>query len=203
MSINTKQCVIIDTDCANLNSVKFALLRLGAKVTISDKANIINNAERIILPGVGSAKAAMQSLRNKNLVSVIQNLQQPVLGICLGMQLLTTRSFEAGLDNECLGILNTEITELNTNNQPSPHMGWNQIKPNSHPLFKNIPINSYVYYVHSYRAPLSDLTLATSEYGEKFSGAIGKNNFMGVQFHPEKSASIGSKILNNFLELTL
>lgn len=203
MSQTKKDCVIIDTGCANLNSVKYALERLNASIEISDDPEIINSASRLILPGVGSAKAAMESLHNKQLIKVIQHLQQPVLGICLGMQLLSNSSNEGNQTTPCLGILDTNITQLNSKERALPHMGWNQLIITDHPLFQGLTQNSYVYFVHSYRAPVSHLSLAQCQYGETFSAAIGKNNFMGVQFHPEKSAATGSTILNNFLELTL
>lgn len=195
-------CVIINTECANLNSVKYALERLDIAVTVSDDANIIENASHVILPGVGSAKAAMLSLQQKNLIDTIKSLHQPVLGICLGMQLLTNFSTEGNTVTKCLGIIDTQIEPLISESLPLPHMGWNQLIHQQHSLFKNIPQNSHVYFVHGYRAPESDFTLATSKYDETFSAAIGMNNFMGVQFHPEKSATIGGQILKNFMEIS-
>lgn len=220
MSANTDEfdVVIIDTGCANLSSVRFAFERLGANFLVTDDKASIKAAKRVVLPGVGSAGAAMASLTEKALVELIQGLTQPVLGVCLGMQMLTLLSKERGgqaldcqaHDCKCLGIIPTEIDELNSQTLkaeglPLPHMGWNQLtfsNPSQvHPLFAGVEAGSYVYFVHSYRAPLSDYTLAQCRYGEDFSAAIGKDNFMGVQFHPEKSAAVGAQILGNFLKM--
>ncbi|ASK69442.1 imidazole glycerol phosphate synthase subunit HisH [Shewanella bicestrii] len=212
-NIDEFDVVIIDTGCANLSSVRFAFERLGAKVLVTDDKASIKAAKRVVLPGVGSAGAAMASLSEKALVELIQGLTQPVLGVCLGMQMLTLLSKERGgqaQDCHCLGIIPTEIDELDrqilkAEDLPLPHMGWNQLtfsNPSQvHPLFAGVPAGSYVYFVHSYRAPLSDYTLAQCRYGEDFSAAIGKDNFMGVQFHPEKSAAVGAQILGNFLKM--
>ena len=212
-NIDEFDVVIIDTGCANLSSVRFAFERLGAKVLVTDDKASIKAAKRVVLPGVGSAGAAMASLTEKALVELIQGLTQPVLGVCLGMQMLTLLSKERGgqaQDCQCLGIIPTEIDELDrqtlkAEGLPLPHMGWNQLtfsNPSQvHPLFAGVPAGSYVYFVHSYRAPLSDFTLAQCRYGEDFSAAIGKDNFMGVQFHPEKSAAVGAQILSNFLKM--
>lgn len=212
-NIDEFDVVIIDTGCANLSSVRFAFERLGAKVLVTDDKASIKAAKRVVLPGVGSAGAAMASLTEKALVELIQGLTQPVLGVCLGMQMLTLLSKERGgqaQDCQCLGIIPTEIDELDrqtlkAEGLPLPHMGWNQLtfsNPSQvHPLFAGVPAGSYVYFVHSYRAPLSDYTLAQCRYGEYFSASIGKDNFMGVQFHPEKSAAVGAQILSNFLKM--
>ncbi|WP_338055592.1 imidazole glycerol phosphate synthase subunit HisH [Shewanella gaetbuli] len=197
--------VIIDTGCANLNSVKFAFERLNANVVITADFDVIRSAARVVLPGVGTAGAAMAGLVEKDLVNLITSLTQPVMGVCLGMQMLASLSNEyGGRSNqaiECLNLVPTEIGDLDNKGLPLPHMGWNQITVTDHPLFTGIENGSYVYFVHSYRAPLSDYTLASCEYGETFSAAIGKGNFFGVQFHPEKSASVGAKILQNFLNM--
>lgn len=212
-NIDEFDVVIIDTGCANLSSVRFAFERLGAKVLVTDDKASIKAAKRVVLPGVGSAGTAMASLTEKALVELIQGLTQPVLGVCLGMQMLTLLSKERGgqaQDCQCLGIIPTEIDELDrqtlkAEGLPLPHMGWNQLTFSNpyqvHPLFAGVPAGSYVYFVHSYRAPLSDYTLAQCRYGEDFSAAIGKDNFMGVQFHPEKSAAVGAQILGNFLKM--
>ncbi|NRB23326.1 imidazole glycerol phosphate synthase subunit HisH [Shewanella sp.] len=214
MSQQTHSTVIIDTGCANLSSVRYAFERLSKDVVVSDDHRVIKAATRVVLPGVGTAGAAMASLNNKQLVALIQSLDQPVLGICLGMQIMTDTSKEqGGRDSgnktvaeksacECLGLIPTAITDLNSQGLPLPHMGWNQISPSSHPLFKDIPEASYLYFVHSYKAPLSEFTIATCEYGERFSAAIAKDNLMGVQFHPEKSGEVGARILSNFLAMT-
>jgi len=196
--------VIIDTGCANLSSVRYAFERICSDVLVSDDHAVIKAATRVVLPGVGTAGAAMASLKDKRLVELIQGLTQPVLGVCLGMQMMTQVSKEHGgreVDCECLGLIPTDVEELDSQGQPLPHMGWNQITPTTHPLFAGIPAGSYLYFVHSFRVPLSEYTIASCEYGETFSAAIAKDNFMGVQFHPEKSAAIGSKILRNFLGL--
>ncbi|QSX32154.1 imidazole glycerol phosphate synthase subunit HisH [Shewanella avicenniae] len=205
----TAETVIIDTGCANLSSVRFAFERLGADVLVTDDADAINAATRLVLPGVGSAPAAMSSLKQKNLITLVQGLTQPVLGVCLGMQLMTEKSTEQGAvaeDTPCLGLIPSEVRALDTQGLPTPHMGWNQLKPvlkngQPHPLFAGIDAGDFVYFVHSFCAPVSDYSIATSEYGETFSAAIADGNFMGVQFHPEKSAAVGAKILANFLKI--
>lgn len=210
MTNDKDSTIIIDTGCANLSSVRYAFERIGADVEISDDIDKIKAATRIVLPGVGSAQAAMASLNDKALVDTIKSLTQPVLGVCLGMQIMTNSSTERGnfatkSDAEgcrCLGLIDTEICDLDSHGQPLPHMGWNQITPTAHPLFNGIAPGSFVYFVHSYRAPVSQYTIAQSEYGEPFSAAIAKDNFMGVQFHPEKSAAIGAQILKNFIKMT-
>jgi len=197
--------VIIDTGCANLSSVRFAFERLNANVVVSADFDVIRSAARVVLPGVGTAGAAMDALKQKNLIELIKSLTQPVMGVCLGMQMLASLSNEHGGRSEqditCLGLVPTDIGDLDSKGLPLPHMGWNQIDVGDHPLFSGIENGSYVYFVHSYRAPISEYTLASSTYGESFSAAIGKNNFFGVQFHPEKSAKVGAQILQNFLNM--
>ncbi|MGI2108644.1 imidazole glycerol phosphate synthase subunit HisH [Shewanella frigidimarina] len=199
--------VIIDTGCANLSSVRFAFERLNANVLVSADFDVIRSAARVVLPGVGTAGAAMDALKQKNLIELIKSLTQPVMGVCLGMQMLASLSNEHGGRSEqnitCLGLVSTDIGDLDSKGLPLPHMGWNQIEVSDHPLFVGIENGSYVYFVHSYRAPISEYTLASSTYGESFSAAIGKGNFFGVQFHPEKSAKVGAKILQNFLQMGL
>ena len=197
--------VIIDTGCANLSSVRFAFERLNANVLISADFDVIRSAARVVLPGVGTAGAAMDALKQKHLIELIKSLTQPVMGVCLGMQMLASLSNEHGGRSEqnitCLGLVPTDIGDLDSKGMPLPHMGWNQIELSDHPLFVGIENGSYVYFVHSYRAPISEYTLASSTYGESFSAAIGKGNFFGVQFHPEKSAKVGAQILQNFLNM--
>lgn len=193
------ETVIIDTNCANLASVKYALNRLTDKVYISADPEVIGNAKRLILPGVGTARSGMKNLHSKDLVKTIKQISQPVLGICLGMQLLCRHSQEANCD--CLAVIDTDVKLLETNELPLPHMGWNTISPIDHPLFYGVSNEQYVYFVHSYHASISDNTIATCQYGQTFSAAIAYNNFMGVQFHPEKSAATGQQILKNFLEM--
>ncbi|WP_282110290.1 imidazole glycerol phosphate synthase subunit HisH [Shewanella algicola] len=197
--------VIIDTGCANLSSVRFAFERLNANVIVSADFDVIRSGARVVLPGVGTAGAAMDALKQKNLIELIKSLTQPVMGVCLGMQILASLSNEHGGRSEqditCLGLVPTDIGDLDSKGLPLPHMGWNQIDVGEHPLFTGIENGSYVYFVHSYRAPISEYTLASSTYGESFSAAIGKDNFFGVQFHPEKSAKVGAQILQNFLNM--
>ncbi|MBV7314399.1 imidazole glycerol phosphate synthase subunit HisH [Shewanella sp. NIFS-20-20] len=203
----TDTTVIIDTGCANLNSVKFACERVLAKrldvaerrLLISADPEQIRAATRVILPGVGTARAAMRQLAHSQLLNVIPTLSQPVLGICLGMQLLCQYSSEG--DIACLGLIPSRIEPLTAEGLPVPHMGWDQLTVSDHPLFNDIESGSYVYFVHSFAAPLSSYTLASCHYGEDFSAAIGRDNFMGVQFHPEKSADVGERILRNFMEM--
>ncbi len=216
----TSNNVIVDTGCANLSSVKFAIERLGFSVLITDDIEQIKNASKVILPGVGTAKHAMANIKEKGLVETLQNLTQPVLGFCLGMQLMTESSTE-GINSlelspiscqenkeqvpitiECLGVIPTIVEPLNAQGNRLPHMGWNTLtKVTNHPILKGINVDDYFYFVHSFAAPISEYTLASCEYGSKFSAIIGRNNFIGCQFHPERSGALGSKIIQNFLEL--
>ncbi len=196
--------VIVDTGCANLSSVKFAVERLGYQVTITDDVDLIKQADKVIFPGVGSAKHAMANIKAKNLVSVLQGLTQPVLGFCLGMQLMTESSQETNEDADvpCLGLIPTKVEPLKAQGNRLPHMGWNTLKNVSdHPIFSGITNGDYFYFVHSFAAPVSEYTIASCEYGSEFSAAIAKDNFIGCQFHPERSSALGSKIIQNFLEL--
>jgi len=202
----TAMNVIVNTGCANLSSVKFAVERLGFQVTITDDIDLIKRADKVIFPGVGSANHAMKSIQAKGLVETLQNLTQPVLGFCLGMQLMCNSSVESsnGKKVECLGIIPTDITPLNAENNRLPHMGWNTLTSIAeHPVFKGINIGDYFYFVHSFAAPISEFTIASCQYGSEFSAAIAKDNFIGCQFHPERSSALGSKIIKNFLELPL
>ncbi|MEY8197729.1 MAG: imidazole glycerol phosphate synthase subunit HisH [Colwellia sp.] len=200
--------VIVDTGCANLSSVKFAVERLGFEVTITDDVTIIQQAEKVIFPGVGSAKHAMENIKAKNLVAVLQALTQPVLGFCLGMQLMTESSTEGNSDDNasnivpCLKLIPTKVEPLKAQGNRLPHMGWNTLtQVSNHPIFKGISEGDYFYFVHSFAAPVSEYTIASCEYGSTFSAAIAKDNFIGCQFHPERSSALGSKIIQNFLEL--
>jgi len=193
--------VIIDSGGANLASLQFALERLNADARVTNDPRIVLNAPRVILPGVGSAADAMKRLRACGLADVLPNLRQPVLGICLGMQLLFTRSEEGATD--CLDIIPGEVKRLiAAPGRPVPHMGWNQLTAlRADPLLENIVENDYVYFVHSYAAPVSDVTLAATDYGTPVSAVIRRGNFWGTQFHPERSGAIGSRVLANFLRL--
>ncbi len=193
--------VIIDTGCANISSVRYAVERLGVTAEISRDLSTINSAERLLLPGVGSASEAMKNLAERDLITTIKGLSQPVLGICLGMQLLARHSAEGDVD--CLGLIPAEVKQLKV--APSvrlPHMGWNQIAPVDHcPLFNGIPAGSNFYFVHSFALPVGSWTRAICDYDQSFSAAVQAGNFYGVQFHPERSAAAGARLLNNFMEL--
>ena len=197
--------VIVDTGCANLASVKFAVERLGFAVTISDDINTIKNADKVILPGVGSARHAMENIQAKGLVETLQQLTQPVLGFCLGMQLMARTSVEGANTVEevqCLALIPTDICPLDAKDLRMPHMGWNTLtQVSDHPVFAGINAEDYFYFVHSFAAPVSEYTVARCQYGSEFSAAIAKDNFIGCQFHPERSSSLGSKIIKNFLEM--
>ena len=197
--------VIVDTGCANLASVKFAVERLGFAVTISDDINSIKSADKVILPGVGSARHAMENIQAKGLVATLQQLTQPVLGFCLGMQLMARSSVEGAKTDEvvqCLALIPTDICPLDAKDLRMPHMGWNTLtQVSDHPVFAGINAEDYFYFVHSFAAPVSEYTVARCQYGSEFSAAIAKDNFIGCQFHPERSSSLGSKIIKNFLEM--
>lgn len=201
-----KNIVIVNTGCANLASVKFAIERLGYQAIISDDVNQIKNAGKVILPGVGSAQHAMKNIINKGLVETIQKLKQPVLGFCLGMQLMTLSSNESSeIEDstvECLGLIPTQITTLDAGELRLPHMGWNTLTTVSdHPVFKGIQAGEYFYFVHSFAAPVNKYTVAQCQYGSDFSAAIAKDNFIGCQFHPERSGKMGLQIIKNFIEM--
>jgi len=196
--------VIVDTGCANLASVQYAFERLGVTPSITDKSEVISSAERVVLPGVGSAPFAIKSINEKGLKPVLQSLTQPVFGVCLGMQLLFETLEEGGNEVEGLGLVPGAIKALNTRDLPSPHMGWNTLVPvKDDPLLKNVSEGEFAYFVHSYSADISDATLATSDYGSRFSAIVRNNNVWGCQFHPERSSKTGAQILKNFLDLDL
>lgn len=195
--------VIIDTGCANLSSVAFAFERLGASPVISADPETISSANHVILPGVGSAPYAMRKINERNLVPVVRELKQPVLGICLGMQLLFQTLEEGQEQIEGFGVINGHIGALDTKGLPSPHMGWNTLKKlRNDTLVNEIKEDSYAYFVHSFAAPIGDYTILKSEYGTAFSAVVQHQNFRGCQFHPERSSVIGSKILQNFLDIS-
>jgi glutamine amidotransferase len=201
--MSSQQIVIVNTGCANISSVKFAVERLGTQVTVSDDIQVIQTADKIFLPGVGSANAAMASIEKKQLVSCIQGLTQPVLGICLGMQLMVEKSEESLSNNTpCLGLIPGQVKRLQVGDLRLPHMGWNTVTPDADArLFKGIDAGSYFYFVHSFAVAVSEFTMASCQYGMDFSAAIHKDNFFGVQFHPERSSDAGAHLLKNFIDL--
>lgn len=193
--------VIIKYNAGNTRSLKYALQRLGLNPLISDNPEDILSADKIIFPGVGEASSAMNYLREKKLDKVIKLAKQPFLGICLGMQLMCVHSEEN--DTTCLGIFNEKVKLFTSNDSKLkiPQVGWNTITELKSDLFKGISDNSYCYFVHSYFAAAGQHTIATTNYCIPFSAALHKNNFYGVQFHSEKSALVGEKIIENFLHI--
>lgn len=191
--------VIVDTGCANLSSVKFAFERLDIKVFISAKPSEIASADKVLIPGVGAAPYAMAKIKERGLVETLQNLTQPTLGICLGMQLLFETLTEGDVETQGLGLIPGRVGTLDTKGAPSPHMGWNALNVRKDiQLLKGINTGDYAYFVHSYAVPLGDYTVASSTYGEEFSAIVQYKNVSGCQFHPERSSVIGAKILSNF-----
>ena len=195
--------VIIPSCGSNLASLQFALDRLGAEVPLTEDPDRIRGASHVILPGVGAAAPGMERLRAAGVADLIPTLTQPVLGICLGMQLLFERSEEE--DTRCLGIIDAVVRRMPASPQlPVPQMGWNELEPiAASPLLDGIARGAYAYFVHSYAAPPGDYTLALTSYGQPFSSVVRRRNFFGTQFHPERSSRLGAKILDNFLKITL
>jgi len=194
--------VIIKYNAGNIRSVLFALDRLGVEGVVTDNPEEIKAADKVIFPGVGEASSAMRYLKERKLDQLITGLKQPVLGICLGMQLLCQHSEEN--DTNCLGVFDVEVKRFQSpvdNLLKIPQIGWNNITGLYCTLFEHVPENSYMYFVHSYYAALSPYTVATANYVINYSAALQKDNFYTVQFHPEKSAGEGQKILENFLKL--
>jgi len=193
---------IIDYDMGNLCSVENALERLGCSYELTCDPLVIMNADKVLLPGVGNAAQAMLNLKERNLCGLIKSLRQPVLGICVGMQIMCKYSEEGG-ETECLGIFDAGVHRfMATQEAKVPHMGWNAIGNLEGKLFKDIPGGSFVYFVHSYYPSLCQDTVATCRHGDKlFSAALRWENFYGTQFHPEKSSDIGFHILKNFIDL--
>lgn len=192
---------IIDSGGANIASLLYAFERLQTKACLTTDAEEIRNAKGVLLPGVGAAKDAMRRLKNSGLVDVIRNLKQPVLGICLGMQLLCDGSEEE--DVECLGIISGTARKLVAKtDSPVPNMGWCSTRLTAaHAILEGIEDESFFYYLHSYALPVSDTTLATAVHKEEFSAIIGRQNFVAAQFHPERSSMAGALLLQNFLGL--
>ena len=192
---------IIDSGGANIASVQFALERLGAESVLTKDVKIIKSADKVLLPGVGAAPVAMQNLTKHGLIDCIRGLTQPVMGICLGMQLLFLASPEG--NTPLLGIFDADCEAFTpAQGRSVPHMGWNQLsKQQDHPLLAEVDEGAHVYFVHSYFAPVIAQTIATTSYGNDFTAIVAENNFMGCQFHPEKSGLVGAQILRNFLEM--
>jgi len=190
--------IIINYGAGNIQSIKFAIQRLGYEAILSHDIEEIRHADKVIFPGVGEASSAMKKLRDSQLDKGISDLKQPVLGICLGMQLMCNSSEEG--NTKGLGIFDTDVVKF-SNAVKVPQIGWNQISNLKSKLFNGVGENEHIYLVHSYYAPSCDETIAESEYGLSYSAALQKDNFYGTQFHPEKSSDVGARILQNFLNL--
>lgn len=193
--------VILKYNAGNIFSVESALKRLGADVVITDDEQLIRNADKVIFPGVGEASSTMEHLRIRKFDTLIKSLQQPVLGICLGMQLMCRSSEEGNAD--CLGIFDVDVKRFHAHRKEDkiPHMGWNTLFDVKQPLFDKSIGDQYVYFVHSFYVPINEYTIATTNYIHPFSAALNKDNFYATQFHPEKSGSVGELILKNFLSI--
>ena len=192
---------VVKYNAGNIYSVVRALQRLGVEPVLTDDVQELRSADRVLFPGQGEASSAMAYLRSRGLDEVIRSLKQPVLGICIGQQLMCRHSEEG--DTDCLGIFNVPVLRFNPQRREDkvPHMGWNQLEGLRSPLFDGLKEADYVYFVHSYYVPLCPQTIATTEYVQPFSAALCKDNFYATQFHPEKSGSVGERILKNFLGL--
>ncbi len=194
--------VIVKYNAGNIQSVQYALERIGASALVTDDHELIQSADKVIFPGVGEASTAMSYLQSRSLDVLLKGLQQPVLGICLGMQLMCQHSEEN--DTDCMGIFDEQVKLFQPEKSAGlkvPQIGWNTIRDLSTPLFKDVPENSFCYFVHGYYASKGEHTIATTEYVQPYSAALHRDNFYGVQFHPEKSAVVGEQILKNFLTL--
>jgi len=193
---------IVKYNAGNVRSVLLALERLGEQAVWTDNPTVLRSADRVIFPGVGEAASAMAYLRERGLDEVLRSLQQPVLGICLGLQLFCRHSEEG--DTNCLGIFDVEVKRFSGMNGTLkvPHMGWNTLENTRGPMFEGLETDPYVYFVHSFYAETNQYTTAECRYGETFSAALQRGNFYAVQFHPEKSGLVGQRILQQFLRLT-
>ncbi|MBW0161495.1 MAG: imidazole glycerol phosphate synthase subunit HisH [Sediminibacterium sp. Gen4] len=194
--------VIVKYNAGNIQSVQYALERIGASALVTDDHELIQSADKVIFPGVGEASTAMNYLQSRSLDVLLKGLQQPVLGICLGMQLMCQHSEEN--DTDCMGIFDEQVKLFQPEKSAGlkvPQIGWNMIRDLSTPLFKDVPENSFCYFVHGYYASKGEHTIATTDYVLPYSAALHRDNFYGVQFHPEKSAVVGEQILKNFLTL--
>ncbi|MEO8998114.1 MAG: imidazole glycerol phosphate synthase subunit HisH [Rhodanobacter sp.] len=199
--LSGQSVVLVDAGGTNIGSVRYALQRLGVDAALTADAAAIRTADKVILPGVGAAGPGMARLRELGLVELMRSLTQPVLGVCLGMQLLCAHSEEG--DTACLGLIPAPVRRfVEAPGLRVPHMGWNQLRVKQpHPLLAGLVDDDQAYFVHSYAVPVGDWSLATSDYGEVFSAMIARDNFYGMQFHPERSAAVGAKLLQNFLAL--
>lgn len=193
-----KQIAIIDYGAGNIQSVQFALERIGVKSILTCEPKQIISSDKVIFPGVGHASPALNALKENKLELLIPNLKQPVLGICLGMHLMC--NFLEENNESGLGIFSVDVRKF-SNKKKVPHMGWNTIDKLDSLLFEGIPNNAYLYFVHSFFADINESTIAETNYGLKFSSSLQKDNFYGCQFHPEKSGKIGQQILKNFIEM--
>jgi imidazole glycerol-phosphate synthase subunit HisH len=195
------ELTIIKYNAGNIQSVLYALERIGMNAEVTDDIERIKKSDKVIFPGVGEASSAMRYLQERKLDKLICGLSQPVLGICLGMQLMCRYSAEN--DTDCLGIFDEDVNLFSPTEAgiKIPQIGWNTIFNLRTPLFKDVPEQSYCYFVHSYYASIGEHTIGTTDYIMPYSSALHKNNFYGVQFHPEKSAAVGEQILRNFLDL--
>ena len=193
--------VLVDAGGTNIGSVRYALQRLGVDAQLTTDAATIRAADKVILPGVGAAGPGMARLRELQLVEILRSLTQPVLGVCLGMQLLCAHSEEG--DTECLGLIPAPVRRLiQAPGLRVPHMGWNDVRAmQPHPLLEGLREKDQAYFVHSYAVPTGEWTLATCQCGEPFSAVIARANYLGMQFHPERSAAVGARLLRNFLSL--
>lgn len=192
---------IVKYNAGNIYSVVNALRRMGIEPDLTDSAERLAKADKVIFPGQGEARSAMDYLRERRLDEVIRNLRQPVFGICVGQQLLCRHSEEG--DTDCIGIFDADVRRFvpSRHEEKVPAMGWNKITDTKSPLFKGFKGDEYVYFVHSYYVPLSADTIATADYIQPYSAALAKDNFFATQFHPEKSGSVGARILQNFIDL--
>lgn len=192
---------IIKYNAGNIRSVDYALRRLGVEAVVTADEAVLRAADKVIFPGVGEAETTMRFLRANSMDKLLKELRQPVLGICLGMQLMCRHSEEGNVD--CLGIFDADVKRFVSLNPEDkvPHMGWNTIAQTNSALFKGFADGEFVYFVHSYYVPLGDCTAAVTDYISPFSAALHKDNYYATQFHPEKSGSVGERILQNFLTL--
>ena len=192
---------VVKYNAGNIYSVLSVLQRMGVEPILTDDAKILHQADKVIFPGQGEASNAMQYLRERKLDEVIRSLTQPVLGICIGQQLMCRHSAEGDVD--CLGIFDTDVKRFvpQKHEEKVPHMGWNDLSNLNSPLFKDIDEGEFVYFVHSFYVPVCEWTIAQTDYINPFSAAIQRDNFYATQFHPEKSGSVGQRIIQNFLDL--